>query len=243
MKFQIIIAGLACILWNTTMAQDAGRLYLEKNKLLGNCENLYFTGFEIELDSTYTKLDSILLFSQLPRVGKIHFKNRIEIPTVFTLTERAGYPQIMFYFKNDYLSFDQLEVHENYINFMIDEDPVVPVTQMDLEIIQLAKALLSEEEYWNKNDDRNCEDDVANKSYSLYCALRIASLEKEEYYNHRNATLQKVRHLIDLKFPDRKWQHRLMDFNNMNETAYQDIMDLLTEIETAFTVELSAKNE
>ena len=116
----------------------------------------------------------------------------------------------MFRFKNTYLTFDNLNIENKSITFSINHDPKVPITEDDLKIIKIAKSLLSEEKNWNKDDDRKCDDDLANKSYSLYCALRIASLEIEEKYNHRNAVLQKLRHLIEEKYPKRKWSHRLM---------------------------------
>ena len=239
MKIKIIIKCLLFLSWTTTFGQNPGALYLKGNTLKGKCKNKYFTGFEIELDTIYTKLDSAILFSQLPRIGKINFKNRVDIPTEFTLSKRSGFSQIMFRFKSDYLTFDNLKIENQSISFTINEDPVVPVTEDDLKIIQLAKKLLSEEQYWNKEDDRRCDDDLANKSYSLYCALRLASLEIENKYNHRNAVLQKLRHLIDLKYPNKKWNHRLMDFNNMEETNYEDIVKILNEIEQSFIQELN----
>lgn len=219
--------------------QDFGSLHLSQDRLTGKCDNQYFTGFEIELDSSYALIDSTLLFSQLPRIGTINFKNRIDIPTEFTLTERAGYPQIMFKFRTSYYTFDHLRIDSQSISFTMDDDPVVPPTQDDLSIIQLAKKLLASEENWNHNDDRNCEDDLANNSYSLYCALRLATLEVENRYNHRNAALQKLRHLIASKFPDRKWNHRFMEFNNMKETKFEDIVGILDSIEKDFVEELN----
>jgi len=223
------------------MGQSHCNLYLQQNKLVGSTENKFFTGFEIELDSTYTKLDSASLFNQFPRIGSINFKNRIDIPTEFTITERAGFPQILFRFKSSYMSFDNLLINDESISFTFDIDPEVPVTEDDLKIIQIAKKLLSEEKYWNKNDDRNCDDDLANKSFSLYCALRLSSLEVENKYNHRNAALQKLRHLIEIKYPDKEWNHRLMDFNNMEETDYEEIINILNEIENSFIQELKSK--
>ena len=77
----------------------------------------------------------------------------------------------------------------------------------------------------------------------MYCALRFASLEIENRYNHRNAVLQKLRHLIEEKYPNRKWDHRLMDYNNLEETNYEDIVQMLDEIENAFIQELKLKKE
>lgn len=238
MRILIILKCLLFISLGATFAQNSGNLYLQKNKLIGSCENKYYTGFEIELDTIYTKIDSASLFSQFPRIGKVNFKNRAEIPIVFTITERAGYPQIMFRTKNSFLTFDNLKIENHSISFTLNHDPQVPVTAKDVKIIQIAKKLLSEEKYWNKDDDRKCDDDLANRSFSLYCALRISSLEVEGRYNHRNAALQKLRHLIELKYPNRKWDHRLMDFNNMEETNYADIISTLEEIERGFIQEL-----
>lgn len=239
MKIQIIIISFFFISFNSAFGQNSGKLYLKENKLKGSCENKYFTGFEIELDTIYRKLDSTSLFIQFPRIGKINFKNRIEIPTEFILTERSGFAQIMFRFKSTYLTFDSLKFENQSISFKVDNDPKVPVTENDLKIIRIAKKMLSQEKYWNKEDDRKCDDDLENKTYSLYCALRISSLEIENKYNHRNAVLQKLRHLIELKHPNKKWKHRLMDFNNMKETDYEDIVSTLDEIEEAFIEELN----
>lgn len=222
-------------------AQHPGQLHLKDQKLIGSCDNPYFTGFIIELDSVYETIDSSTLFDQLPRIGTIHFKNRKYIPTEFTLTKRAGFPQVMFRFKSTYLTFDKLRIEENNISFTLDDDPTVPVTDSDLVIIKLAQQLISEAKFWHKEDDRVCTDDLAKKSYSIYCALRIASLEIENNYNHRNASLQKLRHLIEDQYPNRKWNHRLMDYNNMEETSFLDIVNMLQTIEREFSEALKQK--
>ena len=238
MKLPFIVLCLLLVVPSTTFSQALGQLHLEGNRLKGTCEHRYLTGFEMELDSTYTEIDSALLFRQLPRTGSINFKNRGNIPTEFTLTNRAGFAQIMFRFRTSYLTFDHLQIEKQSITFRVDDDPKVPVTEEDLRMIVIAKKMLSEEKYWHKEDDRNCDDDLANKSFSIYCALRMASLEVEEKYNHRNAVLQKLRHLIEEKFPNKKWKHRLMDFNNMPEVTFADVQEMLAKIETEIIQEL-----
>lgn len=220
------------------MSQSKAELKLTDNTLNGTCDDPYFTGFMIELDSAYSSIDSSILFGQLPRMGTINFKHKADIPTEFTITNRAGYAQIMFRFRSEWLTFDDPVFTNNTISFTVDRDPVVPFTEDDLTIIQLASEMLSERKYWNKQDDRICEDDVANKSYSLFCALKIASLAVENKYNHRSAVLQKLRHLIDEKDPDKQWNHRLRDFNNQEETTYEDILSILAEMEAACEMEL-----
>ena len=223
-------------------AQQGATLTLHEDKLVGDCENKFYTGFTIELDSTYSSLDSLSLFNQFPRIGTVHFKNKAHIATEFTTTDRAGHTQIMFRFRSSYFTFDNLQIEDQSISFTIDSDPVVPATENDLKIIRLVKDLLSEEKYWNRADDRDCNDDLGNKSYSIYCALRIASLQVENNYNHRNAVLQKLRHLLAEIYTDKKWKHRLRDFNNMEELSYLQLMGILDEIETDFILELEERN-
>jgi len=239
-----LIATSLCLsfLQFLVFAQDGAELFLDNNKLTGSCHNPYFTAFEIELDSAYKRIDSITLFKQLPRLGILNFKNKTNISTEYTLTNRAGYAQIMFRFKSNWYTFDNLKISHKSISFSIDTDPIIPGTLGDLEIVKLTKKILSEEKYWNRVDDRQCVDDIANKSYSLYCALRIASLQVEEKYNHRNASLQSLRHIIQEKYPNRKWKHRLMDFNNMEETTYHVIMKTLDLIEHQFEEDINSRN-
>ena len=241
MKQHSLVVCLLFLFHSMTYSQAEALLLLEDNKLKGKCEHQYFNGFKIELDSTYSKLDSTMLFNQLPRIGSIRFKNRVDIPTEFTLTNRAGIPQIMFRFRTSYLTFDNLKINDQSISFSINSDPEVPVREEDLKIVKLAKKLLSDENNWNDTADRNCQDDLANNSFSIYCALRISSLEVESKYNHRNAVLQKLRHLIAEKYPDRKWNHRLMDYNNMKETSHPEIIDILDKIEQEFIKELEKR--
>ncbi len=243
MKAIVILKFLILISLNSVVSQNNGQLLLQGDKLKGKCANKYYTGFVIELDSTYTKIDSTTLFNQFPRIGSINFKNKVVVPTEFTITERAGFKQIMFRFRSDYLTFDNLIIDNLSILFTINNNPKVPAIEQDLEIVRLAKSLLSEEKNWNKNDDRKCADDLINQKYSLYCALRLSSLEIEEKYNHRNAVLQKLRHLIKEKHPNKKWSHKLMDFNNMEEIKHVDILNILNEIERDFKLELKAKSE
>lgn len=240
-KIFVIISLITCLPAFLT-SQNKGEMRLENTRLKGACEDQYFTGFMIELDTVYTEIDSVKLFDQLPRMGTINFKNSVQIPTEFTKTTRAGYNQIMFRFRSSWHTFDELIFNDQLITFTIDRDPKVPCTIEDLHILKLAKKILSEEKYWHKEDDRNCEDDLGNKCYSLYCALKIASVAIEGKYNHRNAVLQELRHLIVEKYPNKEWTHRLLDFNNMKETSYEDIMEILTEIELKFKMELKKRN-
>ena len=89
MKSIVLLKFIVLFSLNAVLGQSNGQLLLQGDKLKGKCLNKYYTGFVIELDSTYTKIDSTTLFSQFPRIGSINFKNKVIVPTEFTITERV----------------------------------------------------------------------------------------------------------------------------------------------------------
>jgi hypothetical protein len=99
-----------------------------------------------------------------------------------------------------------------------------PVTTDDLRILEKADGLLKDESAWNRNDDRVCDDDRATGKFSLFCALETASTEVLGEYDHRRAALQEVRFVVE---EGREFEHRLMDFNNLPETRFDDVKQVL----------------
>ena len=55
------------------------------------------------------------------------------------------------------------------------EDKEQPASNQDLQILQRAKEILSDESKWNSDDDRVCNDD--DTKWSLFCALKKATIE------------------------------------------------------------------
>jgi hypothetical protein len=102
-----------------------------------------------------------------------------------------------------------------------------PVTTEDLRILERADALLTNELAWNRNDDRACDDDKAAGKWSLFCALETACTEVLGEYNHRRAALQEVRFVVEEVTRGREFEHRLMDFNNLPETRFDDVKQVL----------------
>jgi hypothetical protein len=103
----------------------------------------------------------------------------------------------------------------------------------DLRIIQRADSILSDSLKWNKQDDRECSDDIATGNYSLYCALYKASVDIAGEYVHRRAAMQIVRFTLE-KYDNRRVKnHRLMDWNNHPDTTFKEMKQVLKEsIET-----------
>jgi hypothetical protein len=104
---------------------------------------------------------------------------------------------------------------------------------LDLKIIQRADSILSSPLKWNKQDDRECADDIANGKYSLYCSLYKASIDITGEYIHRRSGMQIVRFIIEKYEKGRVKEHRLMDWNNHPDTTFEEVKKVLKEsIET-----------
>jgi len=122
-----------------------------------------------------------------------------------------------------------------------------PVTEADLRILQRADVLLKDPASWNHYDDRLCDDDEATGKRSLFCALKKADTEELGSYEHRNIALQEVRFAIEDATRDRqdalrhfRLPHRLMDFNNLPETRFEDIHNVLRAAATRVAARLNA---
>src|SRR4029453_6443665 len=86
---------------------------------------------------------------------------------------------------------------------------------------------------------RVCDDDEASGKRSLFCALQKANREILGEYEHRNVALQEVRFAVQDATRDRQTEmliralrqfgfpHRLMDFNNLPETRFEDVKQVL----------------
>jgi hypothetical protein len=99
----------------------------------------------------------------------------------------------------------------------------------DLQIIQRADSILSDATSWSKQDDRQCEDDIAAGKYSLFCALYKASIDVTGEYLHRRAGMQVVRFTLEKYEQGRVKDHRLMDWNNHPDTTFDEVKQVLKE--------------
>lgn len=101
------------------------------------------------------------------------------------------------------------------------------VTADDLRILEKADALLKDESRWNRKDDRACDDDRATGRFSLFCALETACTEVLGKYDHRRSALEEVRVVVEEATRQSRFEHRLMDFNNLPETRFDDVKRVL----------------
>lgn len=103
-----------------------------------------------------------------------------------------------------------------------DSEARPPVSKEDLEIVEHARTILDSLDKWNRADNRKCPAD--EKTFSLYCALEKATYEVTGSFAHRGAAMQEARFVIEEVAPDwKKYDHRLMDYNNDPKTTFADI--------------------
>lgn len=102
-----------------------------------------------------------------------------------------------------------------------------PVTPEDLRILERADAFLKDESAWNRDDDRLCDDDKATGKWSLSCALDVACIEVLGEYDHTRAALQEVRFVVEEVTAGRQFEGRLMGFNNLPDTRFEDVKHVL----------------
>jgi hypothetical protein len=113
-----------------------------------------------------------------------------------------------------------------------------PVTKADLQILKRAREILDSPSKWNRADNRQCPAEA--KTFSLYCALQMATIEVGGKAEHRGAALQEVRFVIDEIAADRKYEHRLMNYNNDPTTTFADIQEVLRITESLIALRLKA---
>lgn len=104
---------------------------------------------------------------------------------------------------------------------------VLPSGDADKAALEMAARWLADPDDWQQEDDRECTDDVELGRWSLFCALKQASIATMGEYNHHNTALQTVRFVIDERDPDHGFAHTLMDYNNAATTSHADILQVL----------------
>ena len=123
-----------------------------------------------------------------------------------------------------------------------DPDVKPPVTEADVRIAQRASEILNSPSKWNRADTRVCPADA--RTFSLYCALEKATGEVTGKFEHRGATMQEARFVIDEIAPNRKnYNHRLMDYNNDPATTFADIQKFFRLLEDRITIRLKEQSQ
>jgi hypothetical protein len=94
---------------------------------------------------------------------------------------------------------------------------------VDFRILDRAGQILSGPSVWNRHDDRACDDDAKQNSWSLYCALYQASMDVAGTFLPSRPVLSASRGAVGEAANGRRFDHLLMDYNNLESTTYLDI--------------------
>ncbi len=244
MKNKLLISLLIlCLPLRLLFSQDASQdtlpddylpftLHKLDNKLEGASE--YLEGFTISMDlpQEYLKKELELktlmaLIKNQEITGTLTDPNGKTTKIQYEVVQHRKTEDIYMKTTLGYFLWEWVTIENDKIIFAIYWWYCPPARQVDLETLEMAEQLLADSAHWHKNDDRKCENDIENNCWSLFCALKHASIVKMGEYNHHNTAMQTVRFVIDDLVPNHGFDHTLMDYNNIPSTKHTDILHVL----------------
>lgn len=218
-------------------------LELNENKLEGS--SLQFAGYDISMILPPDFSDDSLSINYLLKTinnheirGEFIFPNGNTTEIKYSLIPYHDAKTVYMKTSNGWYPWDKLRIENNRILFSYDYWYCPPASKIDLEVLDLCFDYLKDSTSWNQNDDRKCDIDKSDQLWSLFCAIKVSSIEKHGEYNHRGAVIQKTRFIIDELYPSHEYAHTLMDFNNDSSTKFEDIIKVLSIVKDKITEEL-----
>ena len=253
MKQTLIIIGYLLVITQLVHGQDElcencveYTLELTDNKLQGS--SLQFAGYDVSMilpsDFSDDSLNINYLFNTIKNhdiKGEFIFPNGNTTEIKYSLIPYNDSITIFMKTSNGWYPWDKLRIENKKLIFSYDYWYCPPAAKTDLEILDLCFDYLKDSTCWNRNDDRKCEADESDKLWSLFCAIKIASIKKHGEYNHRGYVIQTARFVIDELSPNREYAHTLMDFNNDSLTKFEDIIKVLTIVKDRAEKELELR--
>lgn len=113
----------------------------------------------------------------------------------------------------------------------------LPPSETDVAILDRARQIFGAQENRNLNGDRNCDDDEANGSYSIYCAMYQASIDIAGVYRHRRPAMEVFRDILREHYPG-NYVHTIRDINNTSSIPDQDLAEMLDKARSRLESEL-----
>lgn len=253
MKQTLVIIGYLMVITQLTHGQNElckncveYTLELVDNKLQGN--SLQFAGYDVSMilpsDFSDDSLSINYLFKTIQNhdiKGEFIFPNGNTTEIKYSLIPYNNSMTVFMKTSNGWYPWDKLRIEDEKLIFSYDYWYCPPATKTDLEILDLCFDYLKDSTNWNQADDRKCDSDKSDNIWSLFCAIKIASIEKYGEYNHRGFVIQTARILIDELYPNHGYSHTLMDFNNDSSTKFEDMINVLSIIKDRANKELKNK--
>lgn len=217
------------------------------NKLKGS--SLQFPGYDISMILPSNFLKEKISINNLQAIintqdirGEFIYPNGKTTEIKYSIVPLKDSTTIFMKTSNGWYPWDQMRIEKNKLIFSYDYWYCAPASKTDLEILNLCLLYLNDSTSWNHDDDRVCEEDKDEKFMSLFCALRIASVEIMGEYNHRNTAIQTIRFIIDELVPNHEYAHTLEDYNNSSSTTHNDILKVLELAKEKINKELVMDN-
>jgi hypothetical protein len=214
------------------------------DRLEGKSE--FLEGFTITMDIQRQRLAEGLSKEALFSVvrggdikGTVTYPNGKITEIKYEIVRHRGYEDIYMKSSLGYFLWEYMSVRDGKLQLAIYWWYTPPATQTDIEILIMAESLLADPDRWHQKDDRRCDHDAEDNRWSLFCALKHASLVKAGEYNHHNTAVQTVRFVIDDLKPGHEYPHTLMDYNNDTSTRHEDILHVLAQAKQRIGKELT----
>ncbi len=116
---------------------------------------------------------------------------------------------------------------DSTMRFQVDIAAEIPPSALDREILKRAAATISSDAVWNRADNRKCP--ATATTWSIYCAVERAEIELAGAAHHRRPAQELVREIIEARTKEKKYEHRLMEYNNDPSTTLADVRSLFAE--------------
>jgi hypothetical protein len=235
-SLMLMIASAACA---QTAAQDElpddyipFTLSLSDSALVGSSEEL--VGFTITMGVARERfprgLDLEVLHSAIRDgqiTGTLTYPDSHTTAIAYEMVRHRGPEEIYMKSTLGYFLWERVSVTDDTLHMAIYWWYCPPATPADTSALEMAARLLADPDDWRGEDDRDCADDSVSGRWSLFCALKHASLETMGEYNHHNRAMQTVRFVIAELVPNHGFAHTLMDYNNATTTKHADILRVL----------------
>jgi hypothetical protein len=118
-------------------------------------------------------------------------------------------------------------VKGNTLRFELDTLAQIEPNATDREILLRASKILVADSVWNRNDNRQCP--AGATQWSIYCAIEQAEVQVTGGFHHRRPAMELVRVLVEDRTKGKRYQHRLMDYNNDKATVLADVQSVFAE--------------
>ncbi len=216
---------------------------IQNDRLEGGSEHLEGFVFSMELpqgflDKSFDEEELFGIVRDQEIEGTLIYPNGKTTEIEYELVNHRGVEGIYMKTTLGYFLWEMVEIADNNVSFAIYWWYCPPARKVDLEALEMAEQLLADSSNWHKMDDRKCQDDIASNKWSLFCAIKYASIQKMGEYNHHNTAMQALRFAIDELMPDHGFAHTLMDYNNAPSTTHQDILMVIEKAKKRIEEEL-----